>query len=73
MILLHRSAVPSGRTKIWHFTHVMQNCTLESAATSAKRGDLARVVIGNNVKIRTMFGLHGLILEDDVFCGPSMV
>lgn len=62
-------------TKIWHFCHVM------SGARIGKRCNLGQnvvvspqVVIGDNVKIQNNVSLYtGVILEDDVFCGPSMV
>ena len=62
-------------TKIWHFSHVMQgakigeNCSLGQNVFIAKN-----VKIGNNVKIQNNVSVYGgVILEDDVFCGPSMV
>ena len=62
-------------TKIWHFSHVMsgarigRNCTLGQNVFVAKN-----VRIGNNVKIQNNVSVYeGVELEDDVFCGPSMV
>ena len=62
-------------TKIWHFCHVMpqarigQNCNIGQNVFIA-----ADVVIGNNVKIQNNVSLYtGVIVEDDVFLGPSMV
>ncbi len=62
-------------TKIWHFCHVMggaeigDNCVLGQNVFVAKN-----VVIGNGVKIQNNVSVYeGVILEDDVFCGPSMV
>jgi len=62
-------------TKIWHFSHVMagaeigENCTLGQNVFVAKN-----VKIGNNVKIQNNVSVYeGVILEDDVFCGPSCV
>ncbi|HTQ96994.1 MAG TPA: Gfo/Idh/MocA family oxidoreductase [Candidatus Acidoferrum sp.] len=62
-------------TKIWHFSHVMaksrigQNCNLGQNVLVSPD-----VTIGNNVKIQNNVSLYtGVILEDDVFCGPSMV
>jgi UDP-2-acetamido-3-amino-2,3-dideoxy-glucuronate N-acetyltransferase len=62
-------------TKIWHFCHVMsgsrigRNCNLgQNVVVSPK------VVIGDNVKIQNNVSIYtGVELEDDVFCGPSMV
>jgi UDP-2-acetamido-3-amino-2,3-dideoxy-glucuronate N-acetyltransferase len=62
-------------TKIWHFCHVMPktriglNCNIGQNVLVA--GD---VIIGNNVKIQNNVSLYaGVIIEDDVFLGPSMV
>lgn len=62
-------------TKIWHFTHVMagarigRNCVLGQNVMVAPD-----VVIGDNVKIQNNVSVYtGVVLEDDVFCGPSMV
>ena len=63
-------------TKIWHFTHVMTGATHRPrAATSARTSSISpQVVIGDNVKIQNNVSVYtGVILEDDVFCGPSMV
>lgn len=62
-------------TKIWHFSHIMsksrmgRNCNLGQNVVISPD-----VVIGNNVKIQNNVSVYtGCILEDDVFCGPSMV
>lgn len=62
-------------TKIWHFSHVMgkakigENCTLGQNVLVANS-----VKIGNGCKIQNNVSLYeGVILEDYVFCGPSMV
>lgn len=68
------AAVGAG-TKIWHFCHVM------SGAVIGERCNLGQNVvvmpgtrIGNNVKIQNNVSIYeGVVLEDDVFCGPSMV
>lgn len=62
-------------TKIWHFSHILQdskigkNCVI---GQNAAIGPGAR--IGNNVKIQNNVSVYrGVVLEDDVFCGPSCV
>ncbi|ABW28613.1 acyltransferase [Acaryochloris marina] len=62
-------------TKIWHFCHIYgktligQNCVLGQNVTVANN-----VIIGNQCKIQNNVSLYeGVILEDYVFCGPSMV
>jgi len=62
-------------TKIWHFSHVMQNCKIGEKCNIGQNVVVSPdVVIGNNVKIQNNVSVYtGCILEDDVFCGPSMV
>ena len=62
-------------TKIWHFTHVMprakigDNCNLGQNVVVSPD-----VILGNNVKVQNNVSLYtGVICEDDVFLGPSMV
>src|SRR6185436_12147920 len=62
-------------TKIWHFSHIMsgsrlgRNCNLGQNVLVA-----AGVKIGNNVKIQNNVSVYtGVELEDNVFCGPSVV
>lgn len=68
-------AVIGAGTKIWHFCHIMpqaqigENCNLGQNVVV-----MPRVTIGNNVKIQNNVSLYeGVVLEDDVFCGPSCV
>jgi UDP-2-acetamido-3-amino-2,3-dideoxy-glucuronate N-acetyltransferase len=67
-------SVGSG-TKIWHFTHVMKNSRIGERCNIGQNVVISPdVVIGNNVKIQNNVSVYtGCILEDDVFCGPSMV
>lgn len=62
-------------TKIWHFSHVMANCRIGEKCNIGQNVVVSPdVVIGSNVKIQNNVSLYtGVILEDDVFCGPSMV
>jgi UDP-2-acetamido-3-amino-2,3-dideoxy-glucuronate N-acetyltransferase len=62
-------------TKIWHFSHVMQNCRIGHGCSLGQNVNVASgVVIGDNVKIQNNVSLYsGVELERDVFCGPSMV
>jgi UDP-2-acetamido-3-amino-2,3-dideoxy-glucuronate N-acetyltransferase len=62
-------------TKIWHFSHIMagskigENCNLgQNVVVSPK------VILGNNVRVQNNVSIYeGVICEDDVFLGPSMV
>jgi UDP-2-acetamido-3-amino-2,3-dideoxy-glucuronate N-acetyltransferase len=62
-------------TKIWHFSHVMTGATIGARCNIGQNVVISPdVVIGDNVKIQNNVSLYtGVILEDDVFCGPSMV
>src|SRR5581483_3577378 len=62
-------------TKIWHFCHVMPNVKIGARCILGQNVCVASGVrIGNNVKIQNNVSLYtGVELEDDVFCGPSMV
>jgi len=62
-------------TKIWHFSHIMKNCRIGQSCNIGQNVVISPdVVIGTNVKIQNNVSVYtGCILEDDVFCGPSMV
>jgi len=62
-------------TKIWHFSHIMKNSRLGRNCNIGQNVVVSpQCVIGNNVKIQNNVSVYtGVILEDDVFCGPSMV
>ena len=62
-------------TKIWHFSHIMKNCSIGENCNIGQNVVISPdVVIGKNVKIQNNVSVYtGCILEDDVFCGPSMV
>ena len=62
-------------TKIWHFSHVMSDCVIGKSCNLGQNVVISpRVVLGNNVKIQNNVSVYtGVICEDDVFLGPSMV
>jgi UDP-2-acetamido-3-amino-2,3-dideoxy-glucuronate N-acetyltransferase len=62
-------------TKIWHFTHIMSNCIIGENCNIGQNVVVSPdVILGNNVKIQNNVSLYtGVICEDDVFLGPSMV
>jgi UDP-2-acetamido-3-amino-2,3-dideoxy-glucuronate N-acetyltransferase len=62
-------------TKIWHFCHVMPGARIGARCNIGQNVVISSdVVIGDNVKIQNNVSIYtGVILEDDVFCGPSMV
>jgi len=62
-------------THVWHYSHVMANSKLGRRCNLGQNVHVASgVTIGNNVKIQNNVSVYtGVHLEDDVFCGPSMV
>lgn len=62
-------------TKIWHYSHVMATAVIGQCCTLGQNVFVANNVrIGNGVKIQNNVSIYeGVILEDYVFCGPSMV
>jgi len=62
-------------TKIWHFSHIMKNSRIGKRCNIGQNVVVSPdVVLGNNVKVQNNVSIYtGVILEDDVFCGPSMV
>ena len=73
--IIDQGAIIGQGSKIWHFCHVMgksrlgENCNLGQNVFVAND-----VVLGNNVKVQNNVSIYsGVICEDDVFLGPSMV
>ena len=62
-------------TKIWHFSHIMPNCTIGLSCNIGQNVVISpEVILGNNVKVQNNVSIYtGVICEDDVFLGPSMV
>ncbi len=62
-------------TKIWHFSHIMPNCIIGKNCNIGQNVVVSpEVVLGKNVKIQNNVSIYsGVICEDDVFLGPSMV
>lgn len=62
-------------TKIWHFSHVMPGAEIgEHCSLGQNVVVMPGTKIGNNVKIQNNVSIYeGVVLEDDVFCGPSCV
>jgi len=62
-------------TKIWHFSHIMPNCSIGNNCNIGQNVVVSpQVVLGNNVKVQNNVSIYtGVVCEDDVFLGPSMV
>ena len=62
-------------TKIWHFTHIMPDCEIGLHCNIGQNVVVSPgVTLGNNVKVQNNVSIYtGVICEDDVFLGPSMV
>jgi UDP-2-acetamido-3-amino-2,3-dideoxy-glucuronate N-acetyltransferase len=62
-------------TKIWHFSHIMPNCKIGDNCNIGQNVVVSpEVTLGNNVKVQNNVSIYtGVICEDDVFLGPSMV
>jgi UDP-2-acetamido-3-amino-2,3-dideoxy-glucuronate N-acetyltransferase len=62
-------------TKIWHFSHIMEGAVVGPGCNLGQNVVISPVVrLGKNVKVQNNVSIYtGVELEDDVFCGPSMV
>jgi UDP-2-acetamido-3-amino-2,3-dideoxy-glucuronate N-acetyltransferase len=62
-------------TKIWHFSHIMPNSKLGKNCNIGQNVVVSPdVILGDNVKVQNNVSIYsGVICEDDVFLGPSMV
>ena len=62
-------------TKIWHFSHVMTGAVIGDACNIGQNCVISpEVVLGNQVKVQNNVSIYtGVVCEDDVFLGPSMV
>ena len=62
-------------TKIWHFSHIMSNCIIGEGCNIGQNVVVSpEVILGQNVKVQNNVSIYtGVICQDDVFLGPSMV
>src|SRR5690349_1853956 len=63
------------RVKIWHFSHIMTGCTIGDNCNLGQNVVVSpKVTLGKNVRVQNNVSIYeGVICEDDVFLGPSMV
>jgi len=73
--IVDNGAIIGDGTKIWHFTHISAASVIGKNCSFGQNVFIANdVKIGNNVKIQNNVSVYdAVVLEDDVFCGPSMV
>ena len=64
-----------ANTKIWHFSHLMTNSVIGQNCNIGQNVVISpEVILGSNVKVQNNVSIYtGVICEDDVFLGPSMV
>lgn len=62
-------------TKIWHFSHIMSDCTIGESCNIGQNVVVSPgVILGNNVKVQNNVSIYtGVTCDDDVFLGPSCV
>jgi UDP-2-acetamido-3-amino-2,3-dideoxy-glucuronate N-acetyltransferase len=62
-------------SKIWHFSHIMPDCTIGEKCNIGQNVVVSPgVILGNNVKVQNNVSIYtGVTCDDDVFLGPSMV
>jgi UDP-2-acetamido-3-amino-2,3-dideoxy-glucuronate N-acetyltransferase len=62
-------------TKIWHFSHIMSNCSIGRNCNLGQNVVVSpNVILGDNVRVQNNVSIYtGVVCEDDVFLGPSMV
>lgn len=73
--VIDENCVIGKDTKIWHFSHIMPNCVIGDRCNIGQNVVVSpEVILGNNVKVQNNVSIYtGVICEDDVFLGPSMV
>jgi len=62
-------------TKVWHFSHIMPGCVIAENCNIGQNVVVSpKVILGKNVRVQNNVSIYeGVICEDDVFLGPSMV
>jgi UDP-2-acetamido-3-amino-2,3-dideoxy-glucuronate N-acetyltransferase len=73
--VVDENVIIGDNTKIWHFSHIMSNSKIGNHCNLGQNVVVSPgVVLGNNVKVQNNVSIYtGVICEDDVFLGPSMV
>ncbi len=73
--VIDNDCVIGAGTKIWHFSHIMSQAEIGNDCNLGQNVVISpEVVLGNNVKVQNNVSIYtGVVCEDDVFLGPSMV
>lgn len=73
--VIDEGCIVGDKTKIWHFSHIMKNCNIGEGCNIGQNVVISPdVVLGKNVKVQNNVSIYtGVICEEDVFLGPSMV
>ncbi|GGG94385.1 N-acetyltransferase [Polaribacter pacificus] len=73
--VIDKGCIIGKGTKIWHFSHIMPECTIGNNCNIGQNVVVSpKVVLGSNVKVQNNVSIYtGVVCEDDVFLGPSMV
>ncbi len=73
--IIDEGCIIGDGTKIWHFSHIMSGCTIGKNCNLGQNVVVSPgVILGNNVKVQNNVSIYtGVVCEDDVFLGPSMV
>lgn len=73
--LIDKPCIIGNGTKIWHFCHIMKDAKIGNNCNLGQNVFVAsNVILGNNVKVQNNVSIYeGVVCEDDVFLGPSMV
>jgi len=73
--IVDEGCIIGGGTKIWHFSHIMSKCIIGENCNIGQNVVVSpEVVLGKNVKVQNNVSIYsGVVCDDDVFLGPSMV
>src|ERR1700761_8117393 len=73
--IIDEGCIIGDDTKIWHFSHIMGGCEIGEKCNIGQNVVVSPgVKLGRNVKVQNNVSIYtGVICEDDVFLGPSMV
>jgi UDP-2-acetamido-3-amino-2,3-dideoxy-glucuronate N-acetyltransferase len=73
--IVDEGCIIGGGTKIWHFSHIMSKCVIGENCNIGQNVVVSpEVVLGKNVKVQNNVSIYtGVVCDDDVFLGPSMV